>query len=293
VTAFVERLIVPLALLTGVLGLVYWYWTTTPSYAISQVAQAVFNHDTDAFEKYVDIDNIVSHAFDDVIHGPARSEIFGHQGGMIGVGIISFFKPEIVNIAHDEIVGFVQHQNWKHATETTTQSGEPRQGNWPKGASGVAAGLAAGVASLTASHSSDSSSSTGSVSQTDPGNGGAMPETQGGSPSATAVMTAPAVEEKAEGDDAFRRLGKRGAKVSEQLKAYGLSREGFKGVDYVTTEGPVSHFGLKFHSPKLNRDFTIEFKMEDVGGYWRITELSNLNELVDLYLSSKEPSDKS
>jgi hypothetical protein len=31
----------------------------------------------------------------------------------------------------------------------------------------------------------------------------------------------------------------------------------------------------------------VEFRLEDMGGYWRVEELSNLNELVDMYLHSQ------
>src|SRR5688572_8944683 len=104
---FVERMIYPLALLVAVIGIVYWYWTTTPGYALNAVIGSIREHDAQTFQKYVDVDAICSHAFDDILEGPARAELHGRMDSMIGVGFIKFFKRDIIGMAREKIVGYV------------------------------------------------------------------------------------------------------------------------------------------------------------------------------------------
>src|ERR1700722_18471352 len=77
----VEKLLFPIALLIGVVGLAFWYWTTTPSYAVNSLVESLRHHDAQQFEKYVDVDSLASHAFDDLLEGPARDEVLGRMHG--------------------------------------------------------------------------------------------------------------------------------------------------------------------------------------------------------------------
>ena len=45
----------------------FGYWVKTPQYTLNLIANAVVNHDTAAFEKHVDLDNLFSQLFDDAI----------------------------------------------------------------------------------------------------------------------------------------------------------------------------------------------------------------------------------
>ncbi len=266
----VERLVYPIFILTAVVGLVYWYWTTTPGYALTQIVFAVKNKDPDTFEKYVDIENIAYHAVDDVLHGPAReSGIFGNFDSMIGIGIISLFKPEIAEIARSQVLNFI-----KAGALANSLPGGDKQ----------AAALAA------------------------PPKEGAPPAPANPAPSDSAFNNdSPPPQSHDQISSMFGGKGKSGGsdgggpverftknlKLQQQLKDYGLCKKdkdgnGYAGVDYLKIDGPTALIGLKFHSTKLNRNFIIELKMEDSGGFWRITELSNLNDLVSTYLELRE-----
>jgi hypothetical protein len=208
-----ERLIFPLALVAGVLGLVYWYWTTTPAYAINSIIDAVRHHDKQTFEKYVDIDQLASHAFDDIVEGPAREQLLPRMDNMIGVGFLRFFKGEIVGVAHDKLCGFISDPSIQ------LQAG------------GIDGSLAA------------------------------------------------------------MQKYKITPRVRQTLIDYGMSPYGFKGIKYLETKGSNSYLGLEFTSPRVRGNYIVEFRLEDAGGYWRVAELTNLNDLVSLYLSTRNPSD--
>jgi hypothetical protein len=68
----------------------------------------------------------------------------------------------------------------------------------------------------------------------------------------------------------------------------GFTGKVYKGIDYVRTEGKVSLVGLKLYNEKYNADLVLELKLRNADGYWRLTELSNLqsfmSKITDLQL---------
>jgi hypothetical protein len=60
-------------LLTTIAGGGYWYWTTTPLYALQALMLAVQNHDGQAFSKRVDVNGAVDNMLEDVLVYPALS----------------------------------------------------------------------------------------------------------------------------------------------------------------------------------------------------------------------------
>ena len=54
-----------LAILTS--GWYFFYWLKTPQHSIALIADAVRQHDLKTFEKHVDMDNLYSKAYDDVV----------------------------------------------------------------------------------------------------------------------------------------------------------------------------------------------------------------------------------
>jgi hypothetical protein len=255
---WIERLIVPLFMITAALGLVYWYWTTTPSYAIQQIVNSLRAHDVDTFTRYVDLDTMGERALDEIIHGPARdSGIFGNFDGFIGMGIVSLFKTEIVEVfksemtklvAGDAISSLVPQQN--SDLMTIASSGGESGGSLGSGGSGGSGGAGQALANPATAHPT---------------------YTQKG-PSALLGQPRPS----------------KIAKWKGELENFGLSKKGFKGIDYFREEHGVNLIALKFHSSKYDTDFIIEFKLEDAGGYWRVTELSNLSALVEQYLELRD-----
>lgn len=249
----VERLIYPLFFVTVVLGLAYWYWTTTPTYALSQIVAAIKNKDSETFEKYVDIESIAFRAIDDVLHGPAReSGMLGNFDSMIGVGIIGIFKPEIAEIAKTQVLKFIE----SGALVNAINEGKKQLAN------NSAAGQTLAPVQLASNPTASSPS---------------VPAPASDKPPETSPIS----------DSMVGRYTKK-LKLNKQLKAYGISAKGFKGIDYIKTDGPTALIGFKFHSEQFNRNIIIELKMEEAGGYWRVTELSNLNDLINIYLETKD-----
>jgi hypothetical protein len=245
-----ERAIYPLAMLTAVVGLVYWYWTTTPQYALAAVVMSVKNHDTAMFEKYVDVDTVAARAFDDVVDGPARKVILGKYDNMIGVGFLHFFKNDMIGIAHERAVDFIANNNAKMEV------------------GGAAGWLIVPFAKQ--------------VAHADVGSVTSLAPVEAATITPLSAVASNSSAQDTNSTSGFT-AGLGGHRTKEQLQEFGLSKDGFKGY-YFEQNGSQAILGLQFHSPKLNKDWVAEFKLEDAGGYWRVTELANLNALIDNYL---------
>ncbi len=114
-----EKLLAPIFILAVIAAIGYWFWTSTPSYALSQIVYSFNNHDVETFEKYVDIDRIVDEAIDDIIEGPAKSTtLFKESDKMLGIGIIYLFKSELIDMAKEHIELIVAHHKIHIATNT-------------------------------------------------------------------------------------------------------------------------------------------------------------------------------
>jgi hypothetical protein len=55
----------------------------------------------------------------------------------------------------------------------------------------------------------------------------------------------------------------------------GFRKHAFRRIEYSHKDGKVCTLGLIFHNQVHNQDLLLEVKMQDYGGYWRVTQLSN------------------
>jgi len=87
----------------------YWYWTTTPFYAILEIKEAVVHHDLKTFEQYVDVERVSSHMIDGFLTPQVRSRLSkGVLGEMLGSSLISLVKPTLMDVIKNEVSHFVE-----------------------------------------------------------------------------------------------------------------------------------------------------------------------------------------
>lgn len=247
-----------LALLAG--GGYYW-WTTTPVFAVQQAATAVKNHDVGAFHNWVDVHSVSSAAMNDMVAEPMkRIGAPSILGRVIGLSILGLFAPAAVDSLDRQIDGWVAHR------------GHPSQ---------------------PASSGDDRVYGTGSGSGTNP------PPYSGGSP--LPFGTTPQQAQSSgvgsgsdNGDDdddsAAQPKGFFGALVSmvkppslkQTFHDYGFTRKNFRGIGDYDTQGNMAHVGLKFFSPKLNREIQIVLELDHNTGHWQVTRISNLQSALSL-----------
>lgn len=71
-----------------------------------------------------------------------------------------------------------------------------------------------------------------------------------------------------------------GISVKGVLRHYGFAGKCFSGIKYTNIEGKMAHVGLSLHNQKFNQDMVLDLRLHDMGGYWRIDQLSNLPDLA-------------
>lgn len=92
----VAPIAITVVLLAAIAGGGYWYWTTTPLYALQSLMMALQNHDGQAFSKRVDVEAAVENMLEDVLVYPALStpnlSSFQKQ---VATGAITMAKAQI------------------------------------------------------------------------------------------------------------------------------------------------------------------------------------------------------
>jgi hypothetical protein len=79
--------------------------------------------------------------------------------------------------------------------------------------------------------------------------------------------------------------------LKKMIRDLGFRGKIYHGIAYVRNEGKVCFTGLNLFNEKYNREFVLELRMADMGGYWRINQLSNVgkfvSEIYDLEVNTK------
>ena len=93
-----------LAILTS--GWYFFYWLKTPQHSIALIADAVRQHDLKTFEKHVDMDNLYSKAYDDVVAVTFGSD---KNANPIIVAIVKGIKGLAVPLLTSETRSYIIH----------------------------------------------------------------------------------------------------------------------------------------------------------------------------------------
>lgn len=96
----------------------FWYWTTTPQYAIEEVKNAVKAHDRARFEKYVDTESLASGFVDDLVSRPI-TEMLGRGTAVkwLVSGMTGLFKPQMVKNVQSDLIAFVETGSMNEQSE--------------------------------------------------------------------------------------------------------------------------------------------------------------------------------
>lgn len=106
-------------LVAGAIG-GYIYWLRTPQYSLNQIKKAVEQHDLVTFEKHVDIDSLVTRFIDQAISkemGDSNEDI-----DTLAAGFIEMLKPQIVEVAKNQIKTYVEKGNFEDVKEDDTET---------------------------------------------------------------------------------------------------------------------------------------------------------------------------
>lgn len=100
----------------------FWYYTTTPTYAIGRIEKAVRDHDAALFEKHVDLEAVLGRAFDQVL-APGSNE-GQHSGGWGDLGRVlgaTLLKPQVVGKLKQQVLADVEAGRMPAAESLSTR----------------------------------------------------------------------------------------------------------------------------------------------------------------------------
>jgi hypothetical protein len=123
----IGKLLVVVLVLAAIAGGGYWFWTSTPQYAVQQASQAIRAHNIDAFHNWVDVQSVSSAAVEDVLAEPVRN-VGG--GGLlervIGLGFLTVLRPTVVEKMRNRIDDAVAKTGLEADTSAASQPQQPR-----------------------------------------------------------------------------------------------------------------------------------------------------------------------
>ena len=239
------------ALLILLLGAgAFWYWTTTPQYAVAKIAESIHNHDGETFRYYFDVDNVSRHAVDDLMsNGAQKIAGRGLLQRLIGVTVAGLFKPELAQILGRNITDYVEKVPEKKADSTSSQ------------------GSAGG-----SPNSADGSQSSGEASTSD--------SSDGSEPTSDEPRKKPGRIRQALGGF-FKTLvdAIKPPSLREVLHEMGLNKQNYKGLTPFETSGSICHVGLRFQPPQKD-EIQVQVELENTKDHWRVVRFSNLEALA-------------
>lgn len=80
----------------------FLYFIRTPAYALNQARLAVQQHDTEKFQRYVDLQSVMDNAFEDTIKAESKitnADLFSNP---FALGILHMLKPSVVELMKQE-----------------------------------------------------------------------------------------------------------------------------------------------------------------------------------------------
>jgi hypothetical protein len=100
----IQRAILALVIIAALVGGGFWYWTTTPQYAVREASAAVKAHDVARFHEWVDVHEVASSAVQDILAEPMQG--IGSVGlleRIVGLGVLTIFRPNVVGTVEKQI----------------------------------------------------------------------------------------------------------------------------------------------------------------------------------------------
>lgn len=136
------------AVLACTIGGSYYYYTTTPTYSVLQVREAIKEHDVDLFEKHVDVDTFINRLVDDLFAYQMKGLADQEDGeaaklaSQFSAGLIQLVKPAFVSNIKSSTIRFVETGEMDAAKSQSTNQPQAAL-NSPSNASvhGLAASL--------------------------------------------------------------------------------------------------------------------------------------------------------
>lgn len=98
----------------------FLYYTKTPTYSLNIIKTSVQTHDVATFKKHVDLDALLSRAYDDLMDSSLAADP-QLKNNPFAFGFIKMFKPIFTSSFKDDITRFVETGNWEETKPANSQ----------------------------------------------------------------------------------------------------------------------------------------------------------------------------
>lgn len=101
---------IPLLIVAAALGYYFLVFAKTPAFTVNEVRKAVQNHDPEKFAQYVDVNSVMSHAFDDILLAKSKIDDDNILSNPFAVSILHMIKPQVVRLMGDEALNRIANK---------------------------------------------------------------------------------------------------------------------------------------------------------------------------------------
>lgn len=96
----------------ALLGAVFYfvYFMKTPAYAVDRTIEAIRQHNSQEFSRYVDVQSVMNSAFDDSLKAESKINNDNILSNPFAVGILHMLKPSVVDLMNQEALRLVENK---------------------------------------------------------------------------------------------------------------------------------------------------------------------------------------
>lgn len=122
-----------LVVILGALAYYFMYWTKTPQYSLNLIKEAIKTHNTDKFERHVDLDTLLNKGCDDLLAYYMKTEGKDWGTGMqaLATGAVQLMKPSMVATMKSDVLKMVSDTNEAKNDNTAKKPAETKNKNLP------------------------------------------------------------------------------------------------------------------------------------------------------------------
>ncbi|MBI5245246.1 MAG: hypothetical protein HY922_16410 [Elusimicrobia bacterium] len=119
---------IPIVIGIAVAGIWYWNYTRSPQYSLWVTVKAIKQHDITTFEKYADVDGLISRFMDQIMEQTTRNadqatSVWGQIGAALAKGFVGMIKPRMVENAKEQIERYIENGEFENAEKAS--QGQP------------------------------------------------------------------------------------------------------------------------------------------------------------------------
>lgn len=265
-----KRILALLVVIALGAGGAYYWWISSPQYAVQQAVAAIKDHNVSEFHSWVDVHHLSGAAIEDLTSEPMQrvgsAEMISR---MIGLSLFGLLKPVAVDALDgqiDKLVATLPRLN-SHTASSPSALPNPFSTNANPPA-----------------YSGGSPTPYGANPQQSQANG-----VGSGNPSGQSGLDYLDDDEEDQPHTVMGAITSivKPPSLKKTLKDFGLTPKNFRGFGESRSQGDVAEVPLKFFSPKLNCEFDIVLQLNRLGGRWQVTRIASLQDNLRLLAESQ------